>query len=184
MAIAIALCLTGCSDKRTTVPEQISFINQISAYEKQNDHLRYMKLRGKDENKELPPENLADQIAESDREILKFLKNPPKAVQWIATVVDVRRQKNEIFISSGYRNQAYGLIIFDEQAKKIAEQFKEDDEIIFTGILFPEQSLSILGALSLPEFRIEPTQLSSKYGQITQSPKDISKRHLFDPLFR
>lgn len=184
LAIAIAFGLTGCSDKRTTVPEQIAFINKISAYKTQSDHLSYMKWHGKDENRELPPENLTDQIEDSDRKILQLLNKPPNAVQWIATVVSIRRQNNEIFISAGYRDQSYGLIIFDEKAKRIAEKFKEDDEISFTGIIFPEKSWTIFGALINAEFLIEPTQISSKYGQITQSPQDVSRRHLFDPWFR
>lgn len=35
-----------------------------------------------------------------------------------------------------------------------------------------------------PAFRIEPTQVISKYGEFTQSAADVSKRHLLDPWFR
>lgn len=171
-SIAIVLVLTACSDARPTVPDQIAFIHQISLFEARNTHLNYMNIKGKDENGELPPEDLAEQIAKSDQEILKFLNSRPKAVQWIASVVDVRRENKQIFISASYRNQSYGLILFDEQAKKAAEKLKEDDEIAFTGVLCPEQSRTKFGALLAPEFLIAPSDLSSKYGQIKQSSSE------------
>jgi hypothetical protein len=173
--VAIVIALVGCEERRQ-VPDQMAFMHQISVFKLRYEDLNYLEYNGKDSNGRLVPADISEQVKASDREILQYLKDTPRnAVQWIATVVGVHRKGSMVVLNASYGMQSYSFHIYDPQAVKIAEQFTGDEEIVFSGNLGPERSMTIIGALAWPSFSLYPTRLSSKHGEITQSLADIPK---------
>jgi len=175
IAAVIVIALVGCED-RPQVPDQIAFMHQISVFKRRNDDLNNLEYNGKDGSGRLAPADISEQVKASEREILQFLKQTPHiADQWIATVVGVHRKGAMVVLNASYGMQSYSFHIYDPQGVKIAEQFLGDEEIVFSGNLGPERSMTIFGALAWPTFSLYPTRLSSKHGEITQSMADIPK---------
>jgi hypothetical protein len=174
-AVAIVIALSGC-EERQKVPDQVAFMHQISLFKRRYQDLDYMESTGEDGHGRLAAADISEQVKSSNREILEFMKKTPhNAFQWIATVDRVKRDGAMVVLNAIYGMHSYSFYIYDPQGVKIAEQFIGGEEVVFSGNLGPERSITILGSLVAPSFNMYPTRLSSKHGEITQSLADILK---------
>lgn len=152
-------------------------MHQISVFKRRYQDLDYMESTGEDGHGRLAAADISEQVNASNREILQFMKKTPhNAVQWIATVDRVKRDGAMVVLNAIYGMHSYSFYIYDPQGVKIAEQFTGGEEVVFSGNLGPERSITILGSLVAPSFSMYPTRLSSKHGEITQALADIPKQ--------
>jgi hypothetical protein len=104
-------------------------------------------------------------------EIERFLhQTNRRADNWQATIEDVRLDAGKIIITATFETQKYLLILLSADAKNKAAALTNGDQIIFTGGLSPERSLTINGGLTEQEFMTEPDSISipNKAINITQ----------------
>ncbi len=179
--LAIAFVLNGCGDQRPQNQEQIAFMKKIQSLKTEKDRLDIIDFRGKDDEGRIAPADIDSQVKKIEQEILHLLKNASLDVaQWNAKVSSVQRNGSEIIVHSYYGSQNYDLVIFDAQSINIAEKLIEDDEINISGNLGSETSITLFGALTSQEFRLYPTSVLSKYGEIKQSPTEVNERVSLD----
>ena len=176
IAATLLSVILGC-DNGPKNSDQIAFITKIHQLQSKKDKLDVVSWRGKDDSGRMAPSDISTQIKEVESEIWSVLKNSKlDANQWNASVISVKRSENDILIHSAYGSQDYYLNVFDENSKKIAEQFKEDDKITFSGNLGAERSQTLFGATMNQDFLIYPTRISSSYGEIRQDEAIVKTR--------
>jgi hypothetical protein len=157
--------------------EQESFIKTFRILRSELQNLKADKLVGW-LDKNLQPENLDQQIAEKQRKLDELLGNKGRqANSWNAEVDSLIRDGSNIIIRASYGDHFYQLQIFDPSAKKIAEQIKAGDQIVFSGKVGAEASITKTGASLAPEFYFPPTEILWKSTKISQALSVIEGRN-------
>lgn len=131
---------------------------------------------GKGENGTLLPEDIHEQIANLRAEADYMLgAGVPKAKLWKGTVTGLRRDGRFVVLSAFYMGQHYKLYLFDAAAKERVQLWKEDDEILFSGNLGSEQSVTRWGGLTSPSFEFFPTYITDGKLEIQQPADQVAK---------
>ena len=164
---AASVLLLGCAaENRSQV--QYDFVHKLNTV---RDELMSMQLSSafdKGYGGALPPEDLHQQIAAKKEELITLFQNPPSADLWNASIVSRKRKAGSIIVFAEYGSTLYELRISDPEAKKIAENFRDGDDIRFTGRLMAEGSATTMGAFMAPEFSVYPTKVVRGELQLSQ----------------
>jgi len=176
ISVIFLLILTvtvGCSPSENT--DQENFIKSIRAIVSELRELQSEKLFGWLDNN-LRPEGVDGKISEKQRQLDQLLGDKDrKAKSWNAEVDSLARDGSNILIWSSHGGHTYQLKIFDSEAKKIVEEIKAGDEIIFSGVIGAEASLTKTGATLAPEFHFSPSEILWKSVKITQPESEIKE---------
>lgn len=166
--VFVLLQVAACSGPAEN-KEQDGFINSFRILKSELQNLKTENLVGWI-GKDIEPKNLDHQIAEKQRKLDELLGDKERqANSWNAEVDSIIRDDSNIIIKASYSDHLYRLKIFDPSAKKIAEQIKSGDQIIFSGKLGAEASTTKTGAALAPEFYFPPTEILWKSVKISQS---------------
>jgi hypothetical protein len=164
----VLIHVAGCGGPSEN-KEQEAFIKNFRTLKSELQDLQTDKLVGW-MSKNLQPENLGQQIEEKQRKLDELLGDKSRqANSWNAEVDSLIRDGSKIIIRASYGGHFYGLEIFDPSAKKIAEEIKAGDQIVFSGRVGAETSITKTGAALAPEFRFPPTEILWKSAKISQS---------------
>jgi hypothetical protein len=167
--IVFVLILAAACGGPAENKEQERFIKTFRTLKSELGELKAEKLVSW-MDKNLQPENLDQQIAEKQRKLDELLGDKGRqANSWNAEVESLIRDGSNIIIRASYGGHFYRLQIFDPRAKKIAEQIKAEDQIVFSGKVGAEASITKTGAALAPEFYFPPTEILWKSAKITQS---------------
>ena len=167
--VATLSVLLGCADENRNAV-QYDFVHKIHILTEELLDMRVSWVLGKGKGGGLPPEDLDKQIDKKKETLSNLLENPPYAEDWSASIIGLRREDASIVISATFGNTMYLMTIDEPDAKRIAENLREGDKIIFTGRLMSEGSLTPLGAFFSPHFPVYPTELTR--GDRTLSQKE------------
>lgn len=98
------------------------------------------------------------------------------ADNWKATVDKIRDGRNSTYLVSQYKTHTYTMRIADPVIKDWVSTLKTGDEIIFSGELGKERSVTVEGGLRNPEFTFFPAKirLASDSSDRTQSSESIA----------
>ena len=173
---ATLMLLIGCAEEKKN-QAQYDFVKKLATVKNDLSDLQMSWLFNKGEGGKLPPEDINQQIAAKKSELAALFRNPPAADSWNASVVSVKRDGASIVILASYGSTYYVLKIFDPAAKKIAENFRDGDNIQFTGRLMTEGSATSVGALISSEFSVYPTKLIRGDLQLTQTEQLAKAAH-------
>ncbi|PMM32477.1 hypothetical protein [Vibrio lentus] len=169
LSVIMGLSLVGCGNSDEP-KQQKDFYQKIEQLEKE-------LAIAKDSSNTLI-------IDKKEKEIKRFLKNNQQQAQdWIGEVSHVRRDdQGRLRIKLENRNQEYTLNIIDLKAIEYASNFKAGDEVVFTGKLGAERSITISGALDNPEFKLIPESFRLKLDKesIVQNDDVIREQILLD----
>lgn len=169
--IQIAACSGPAENK-----EQENFIKNVRTLKSELQNLQTEKLVGW-MSKNLQPENLGQQIEEKQRKLDELLGDKSRqANSWNAEVDSLIRDGSNIVIRASYGDHFYRLEIFDPSAKKIAEEIKAGDQIVFSGRIGAETSITKTGAALAPEFYFPPSEILWKTKKIVQSVAAIEDK--------
>lgn len=158
---ATLILLAGCVEKNRN-QAQYDFVRQLDKVKDDLLELQTSNFLNKGQGGRLLPEDIDQQIAGKKAELDAMFQNPPAAESWNASVVTLKRDGRTIIIVAGYGSTTYRLKIIAPEAKKIAENLREDDDIQFSGRLMAEKSKTLLGAFIYPEFTVYPTKVARR----------------------
>ncbi|MFL0980262.1 hypothetical protein [Vibrio parahaemolyticus] len=144
--LALLMTMHGCSE--VEIPEsQVEFSNKIEALRKALD-------KAESDNNVFDMQNTKAEISD-------FIKSPKVTANlWYGKVHSVSQFGEAVNIDVRFKTQEYTLLIVDEKLKNTIAGLRRDDDIYFSGKLGKEMSLTISGAITNPEFRFPPTELS------------------------
>ena len=164
--LLLSFLLTACGNSTTEPKEQQEFKSLISSLSNE-----YKTAKNSDNDLE---------IKDFENKFKKELKDTNRAVSsWVGSFVSSTLNNDKLTIELSNGDQTYYLILVDPKVIEYSKKFKKDDQILFSGNLGNESSLTINGALSEPEFRFYPTKISTvddKDG-IIQSQKVVDDLH-------
>lgn len=166
--VAALIFLPGCAEKNRN-QVQYNFVKKLDTIKNELMGLQTSKLLNRGEGGKLPPEDLDQQISAKKSELTALFLQPPAADSWNAAIVTIRRQSGSVVIVAAYGSTSYKLRIVDPASKKLAESFREGDDIQFTGKLMAEGSLTVAGAFVDPEFAVYPLRIVHGELELTQS---------------
>lgn len=161
------LIAAGCDSSNN--PKQSAVPDTQSIYSEQVQQQKELLDQAKKTNNELI-EKKAEETAKS------FLKNnQATADNWKATVDKIRDSGDSTEIISQHKTHTYTMRIADPALKDWASTLKNGDQIIFSGNLGNERSVTIEGGLRNPEFTFFPAsiRLASETTGRTQSDESI-----------
>ena len=146
--LLLSFLLTACGNSTTEPKEQQEFKSLISSLSNE-----YKTAKNSDNDLE---------IKDFENKFKKELKDTNRAVSsWVGSFVSSTLNNDKLTIELSNGDQKYYLILVDPKVIEYSKKFKKDDQILFSGNLGNESSLTINGALSEPEFRFYPTKIST-----------------------
>lgn len=161
LMMMVFIHLTGCSGPPPN-DEQENFVRSYRVLKNDLQSLKIDKMIGLFGNR-LLPENISQTIDEKQKELDALLHNKDRsASSWRAEVDGIYREGSDVVITASYEGIFFRMTIFNETAKKIAEGIKAGDQIVFSGILGSEVSLTDFGASLAPEFCFYPSEIRWK----------------------
>ena len=167
VVLTIGLMAAGCSEAVRN-EEQVEFIRNHKILRNELENLIIEKMVGS-LGKGLPPEDISEQIDKKQNELDKlFKKSDRHAKLWLADVNNIYWDGPSILIRASYNCHFYRLYISDGNAKKMAQNIKSGDSIMFSGVLGSETSLTKFGASLAPEFHLKPQEIVWKSVKIVQ----------------
>jgi hypothetical protein len=147
--ISCCILLSGCGESKPERPpnqEQIAFFNEWT-----------------NENA-------------TDAQIDALRTAPPRQVkEWQATVKNVTEKSNYTVIHTEFRNQTYELWIFEPEARVKARQMYAKTDVVFSGQLLEEKSITRAGAKENPEFGVYASRIIGGGLEIAQSAEGIAR---------
>jgi hypothetical protein len=176
LIVSVLIQVAGCGGPSENT-EQKNFVKTFRILKSELQDLKTEKLVGW-LDKNLQPENLDQQIAEKQRKLDDLLGDKGRqANSWNAEVDSLIRDGSNIIIRASYGGHFYRLQIFDPEAKKVVEQIKAGEQIVFSGKVGAEASITKAGAVLAPEFYFPPTEILWKSTTISQTVSVIEARN-------
>jgi len=156
--------------------EQREFVKILSVLQNKLIEKNVYALTGKDKEGKLAPEDIDDQVQELRNQAdFIFGAGSPSAKLWKATVLGLTRDGPFVVIHASYLGHQYKLYMFGDTSKEQAQLLNEEEEILFSGNLGPERSLTRWGALAAPSYRLYPTYVTNGTLEIKQNADEIRK---------
>lgn len=171
-ALLIAILITTGCDSGT---KELSSDSQ-RIYSDQVDNQQQLLDQAKKTKNELA-------IKKAEEAATDFLKGKTTtADNWKATVEEVRSMEITTDIIGQYKTQTYTMRLADPKLKAWAATLKSGDNLIFSGSLGKERSITIEGGLRNPEFTFFPVSIrtESETTDHLQSDESIANARLLE----
>jgi hypothetical protein len=175
LGLALALLAGGCSE--STNPEQDAFVSQVrSLSSRLGDHQSTALVEGLIGSQQVAASS-NEAIKKLDSEVRRlFHETRTTASSWRAEVERIEPVDGLVVVKTAYGNQLYRLKLFDESAKSAVARLTKGDEILFSGVLGPERSLTQFGSLASPVFEFYPTTIAVRGSTLSQATAEIEQR--------
>lgn len=152
LLLVLGITLSGCN--QTQLPESQQAFNQSI------EKIRKNYNEAVASKNDFPRQN-------AEAEFVAYLRESSHVSEnWAAEVATIaassRLFDDPVSIIAEQDTQIYHLLISDSDAVNWAKNLKKGDRVVFSGTLGKEQSLTISGGISAPEFRFYPNMVGSE----------------------